>query len=288
MDSVLVVALHLLYAVSSLALVSIGLAVIFGMLRVINFAHGEFLMVGGYAFVLSAGAGLNIWISMLVVAPGVVGALGWLVERVIIRRLQGDVIATILATWGLSLLLIGLAATLLGYHQRGVAPPFGVVRIGTYTIGLYMFFVMSTAVLAIVSLFAWLRWTRSGMLVRGAMQHPELAASLGADCRQLRCLVFVLGSALSGLAGAVLAPLAGVLPEIGSTYVVKAFITVISGGAAALTGTVLAATVFGLTSQATAFATRPVVGEVALLLVAIVLLRLMPAGLTGRYFRKAP
>ena len=287
MDLAIVVGLHLLHAVASLALISVGLAVIFGMLRVINFAHGEFLMVGGYAFVLSAGAGVNLWLAMLVIAPAVVGMLGYLVERLVIRQLRGDVIATILATWGLSLFLVGLAATVLGYHQQGVAPPFGTVQIGSYTIGIYTFFVIGLTVLVILALFAWLRWSRAGLLVRGPMQDAELAAGLGADTVRIRSATFVLGSALSGLAGAVLAPLAGVLPEIGATYVVKAFITVISGGATAITGTTLAAVLFGFTSQAAAFLSRPVVGEVALLVVAIVLLRLLPTGITGRYFRKA-
>ena len=287
MDLALVVGLHLLHAVASLALISVGLAVIFGMLRVINFAHGEFLMVGGYAFVLSAGAGVNLWLAMLVIAPAVVGMLGYLVERLVIRQLRGDVIATILATWGLSLFLVGLAATVLGYHQQGVAPPFGTIQIGSYTLGVYTFFVIGITVLVLLALFAWLRWSRTGLLVRGTMQDAELAAGLGADAGRIRSGTFVLGSALSGLAGAVLAPLAGVLPEIGATYVVKAFITVISGGATALTGTALAAALFGLTSQAAAFLSRPVVGEVVLLVVAIVLLRMLPTGITGRYFRKA-
>ncbi len=287
MDLALVVGLHLLHAIASLALISVGLAVIFGMLRVINFAHGEFLMVGGYAFVLSAGAGVNLWLAMLVIAPAVVGMLGYLVERLVIRQLRGDVIATILATWGLSLFLVGLAATVLGYHQQGVAPPFGTIQIGSYTIGIYTFFVIGVTILVILALFAWLRWSRAGLLVRGTMQDGELAAGLGADTVRIRSATFVLGSALSGLAGAVLAPLAGVLPEIGATYVVKAFITVISGGATALTGTTLAAALFGLTSQAAAFVSRPVVGEVALLVVAIALLRVLPTGITGRYFRKA-
>ena len=201
MDFALVVGLHLLHAIASLALVSVGLAVIFGMLRVINFAHGEFLMVGGYAFVLSAGAGINLWLAMLVVAPAVVGALGYIVERLIIRHLKGDVIATILATWGLSLFLVGLAATVLGYHQQGVSPPFGTIQIGFYTIGIYTLFVILVAVVVISSLFAWLRWSRSGLLVRGGMQNAELAAGLGADTGRIRTATFVLGSALSGLAG---------------------------------------------------------------------------------------
>ena len=113
MDLAVIVLVQILYAVASLALVSIGLAIIFGMMGVINFAHGEFLMMGGYAFILSAGAGVNLWIAMLVVAPLIVGVLGVVVERLIIRHLYGRIIETVLATWGLSLFLIGLSATLL-------------------------------------------------------------------------------------------------------------------------------------------------------------------------------
>ncbi len=287
MDLAVVAGLHLLYAVASLALISVGLAVIFGMLRVINFAHGEFLMIGGYSFVLAAGAGINLWVAMLVVAPAVVGALGFVVERFIIRRLAGDLIGSILATWGLSLFLIGFAATVLGYHQQGVAPPFGTIAIGSYTVGLYTCFVIGVAFTVILLLFAGLRWSRTGLLVRGSMQNPELAEALGADTARLRSAMFVLGSALSGLAGAVVAPLAGVVPEIGATYIAKAFITVITGGATALTGTTLAAALFGLASQAAAFLSRPIVGEVVMLVLAVVLLRLLPTGITGRYFRKA-
>ena len=109
-------------------------------------------MVGGYAFVLSAGAGVNLWLAMLVIAPAVVGMLGYLVERLVIRQLRGDVIATILATWGLSLFLVGLAATVLGYRQQGVAPPFGTIQIGSYTLGVYTFFVIGITVLVLLAL----------------------------------------------------------------------------------------------------------------------------------------
>ena len=109
MDLAAVVLVQILYAVASLALVSIGLAIIFGMMGVINFAHGEFLMMGGYAFILSAGAGVNLWVAMLVVAPLTVGVFGVVVERLIIRHLYGRIIETVLATWGLSLFLIGLS-----------------------------------------------------------------------------------------------------------------------------------------------------------------------------------
>lgn len=287
MDVVAVLIISILYAVGSLVLISIGLAVIFGMMGVINFAHGEFLMMGGYAFILSVDAGVNIWIAMLVVAPVTVGAIGVIVERLIIRRLYGHVIETVLATWGLSLFLIGLAATVLGYHHKGVAPPFGTIEIGVYRQGGYTFFVIAMAVVVLALVYAGLKYTRFGLIARGTMQNAGTAAGLGVDVDRTYAVTFGIGAALSGFAGAILAPIAGVLPDIGVTYVVKAFITVISGGVVALAGTTAASALFGTVSQAVTFVSRPVVGEVALLIVAIVLLRLLPKGITGRYFRRS-
>ena len=286
MDLAAVVLIQILYAVAHLALISIGLAVIFGMMGVINFAHGEFLMMGGYAFVLAAGAGVDLWVAMLVVAPLTVGALGVAVERLVIRHLYGRVIETVLATWGLSLFLIGLAATVLGYHQKTPAPPLGRVEIGAYQEGGYTFFVIGMTATVLAALYCGLKYTRFGLIARGTMQNAAMARALGVSTDRIYAATFGIGAALSGLAGAILAPIAGVLPDIGVTYVVKAFINVIGGGAVALTGTGAAAALFGTVSQAVTFLSRPVVGEVALLVVAIVLLRLLPFGITGRYFRR--
>ena len=106
-DLVALLAIQVLYAIASLALISVGLAIIFGMMRVINLAHGEFLMLGGYAAIVATSHGISIWIAMLVVAPVVVGIIGVIVERTIIRFLYGRMIDTMLATWGLSLFLVG-------------------------------------------------------------------------------------------------------------------------------------------------------------------------------------
>jgi branched-subunit amino acid ABC-type transport system permease component len=287
MDLALVVLIQVLYAIASLALISVGLAIIFGMMGVINFAHGEFLMMGGYAFVLSVGAGVNVWIAMLVVAPVTVGIIGIIIERLIIRHLYGRIMETVLATWGLSLFLIGLAATVLGYHQKGVAPPLGNVAIGTYREGGYTFFVIGITVALLLIVYAGLKYTKFGLIARGTMQNADMSSALGVSVNKIYAVTFGVGAALSGLAGAVLAPIAGVLPDIGVTYVIKAFITVISGGAVAFSGTVAAAILFGAMNQTVTFLSRPVVGEVALLVVAIVLLRLLPNGITGKYFRKS-
>ena len=286
MDFAAVVVIQVLYAVASLALVAIGLAIIFGMMRVINFAHGEFLMLGGYAVVLPVHAGVNLWVAMLVIAPVTVGLFGVVVERLIIRPLYGRIVETVLATWGLSLLLIGLASAWIGYYQAGAAPPFGSVQIGFYREGVYTFFVIGITIVILGGVYFFLRHTRFGLIALGTMQNPGIAAALGVNVNRVYATTFGLGAALSGLAGAILAPISGVVPVIGVTYIAKAFITVIGAGASVLTGTIAASSLFGTVSQLMTFVSTPIIGEVALLVVAIVLLRLLPEGITGRFLRR--
>ena len=114
MDAILATGIQALTGIASLLLVSLGLAIVFGMMRVINLAHGEFLMLGAYSAILAVEAGVNLWVAMLVVAPVCVGLLGAVVERLVIRRLYGRMVDTMLATWGLSLALIGAVTMIFG------------------------------------------------------------------------------------------------------------------------------------------------------------------------------
>jgi branched-subunit amino acid ABC-type transport system permease component len=285
-DLVALLAIQVLYAIASLALISVGLAIIFGMMRVINLAHGEFLMLGGYAAIVATNHGISIWLSMLVVAPIVVGIIGVVVERTIIRFLYGRMIDTMLATWGLSLLLVGLTTAIFGNTTVGISAPLGSIQIGAYRTSAYTLFVIAVAVVVLGAIFAVMRWTRLGLIARGTMQNANMAAALGINPPRVYAVTFGVGAALSGLAGAVLAPVSGVFPTIGVAYVAKSFITVIGGGAAILSGTVSASTLFGAINQIATFVTTPVFGEVALLAAAIVLIRLLPQGITGRFFRR--
>lgn len=285
MDLLAITLLEIFYGIASLALISLGLAIIFGMLRVINFAHGEFLMIGGFSFIMLTTAGVNMWIAMLIGAPLIVGLLGIVVERVVIRNLYGRIVETILATWGLSLFLMGAASLLFGYFQRGVSPPFGTLKIGNYQEGVYSIFVIVLAAAVYLSTYLVLRYTKLGLIARATMQNPEMASSLGVAREKVYAVTFFCGAALTGLAGAVLAPIAGVVPTSGLAYIARSFITVITGGATVIAGTGIASVLFGTVSQLTAILTRPVWGEAILLLTAVVLLRFLPAGITGRYFR---
>lgn len=285
MDLAAVVIIQVLYAVASLVIVSAGLAVIFGMMKVINLAHGEFMMLGAYATIVANKAGLNLWLAMFVVAPLAVGLIGVVLERLVIRRLYGRMVDTMLATWGLSLLLVGIVTSIAGNTTAGVSAPLGSFRIGAYSVSGYTLVIIAVAaVLALVIRWVLLR-TPWGLIARGTMQKPDMANALGISPTRVYSVTFAVGAALSGLAGALLAPLTGVVPTMGGAFVAKAFITVIGGGPAILAGLVSASALFGAINQVATFVTTPVFGEVALLFAAIVMLRLLPQGITGRFFK---
>ncbi|MFU8864051.1 MAG: branched-chain amino acid ABC transporter permease [Rhodobacterales bacterium] len=282
------IGLQLVYVIANLALISLGLAIIFGMMRVINLAHGEFLMLGGYTVVVATNAGVNIWVAMLILAPLVVGIIGVIVERLLIRWLYGRMVDTLLATWGLSLLLVGLVTSIFGASTATtVSPPLGVIRFGNYSASGYELFLILITILLFFLVWLTLRFTKLGLLARGTMQNAEMASSLGVSTSRIYMITFGLGAAVSGLAGGLLAPMTGVLPTIGATYIAKAFITVISGGSAILAGTTAGSILLGGLNGIFSFIAGSTFGEIALLIAAILLLRLMPRGITGRFFRKS-
>ncbi|MCO5058739.1 MAG: branched-chain amino acid ABC transporter permease [Rhizobiaceae bacterium] len=285
MDLALVVAFQVIYSIALLVLISAGLAVVFGMMRVINLAHGEFMMVGGYATIVAVGAGVNIYVAMLIVAPLTVGILGLVIERLVIRFLYGRLVDTMLATWGLSLLLIGLATLIFGNTTTGISVPIEGFPIGAYQVNGYNLFVIVVTAVMVVAIYAVLSGTRWGLIARGTMQRSDMASALGYSPDRIYMLTFFAGSALTGLAGGVLAPLVGLVPTSGTQYIAKAFITVISGGASVIAGLLSSATLFGLVSQIFTFSVNSMVGEIALLIAAVILLRLLPQGITGRFFR---
>ncbi|WP_123387235.1 branched-chain amino acid ABC transporter permease [Paraburkholderia sp.] len=285
MDLAAIVLIQILYAISSLIVISSGLAVIFGMMKVINLAHGEFMMLGAYATIEAMRLGINLWVAIFVVAPLTVGLIGIVLERVFIRRLYGRMIDTMLATWGLSLLLIGAVTSIAGNTTAGVSAPLGNFTIGAYSVSSYtLVIIVVGALLALV-----LRWvllhTSLGLIARGTMQNPQMADALGINPSLVYSATFAVGAALSGFAGGLLAPLTGVVPTMGGAFIAKAFITVIGGGPAIVVGLVSASTLFGAINQIATFASTPVFGEVALLVGAIIMLRLLPQGITGRFFK---
>ena len=285
MDLTAVILLEILYGIASLVLISAGLAVVFGMMRVINLAHGEFMMMGGYATITAVNLGINVFVAMIVIAPLVVGLIGLIVERLVIRHLYGRLVDTMLATWGLSLLFIGLVTMIFGNTTTGISTPIPGFAVGQYQINGYNFFIILVSIVLVVALYAIFKSTRLGLIARGTMQRSEMAAALGYSPDRIYMITFFCGSALSGLAGAVLAPLVGLVPTSGGAYIAKAFITVIVGGPSLIAGLISSATLFGFVNQVFTFAVSPVIGEVALLVAAVILLRLLPQGITSNFFK---
>jgi branched-subunit amino acid ABC-type transport system permease component len=286
-DLAVVVCIQVLSSIATLVLISVGLAVIFGMMRVVNLAHGEFIMLGGYVVVTAAKFGVNLFVSMLVLAPLVVGAIGIIVERVVIRFLYGRMIDTMLATWGLSLTLVGLVTMIFGNTTAGVSAPLGSTTVGRYEVSNYYFFLFTVATCVMFGLWSLLRYTRIGIVARATMQRPDMAAALGVNPRLVYAVTFAVGSALSGLAGALVAPLSGVVPNMGIAYVGRAFITVVSGGSAVVLGTVSASGLLGALDTVVTFVSTPVFGQASLLIGAILLVRVFPQGITGHFFKGA-
>jgi len=250
-------------------------------MRVINLAQGEFLMLGAYVCVETARAGLPLWLA--IVAAGLaVGLFGIVVERLMIRFLYGRILDTLLATWGLSLFLVGGVTTLYGPQSVSVGADLGNFQIGGFYYPRYGLIVVAVALALLVALYALWRFTRFGLVTRGTMQNARMAGAMGVNTGRVYMLTFGLGSALTGLAGAVLVPIVGASPQLGLSYIAKAFITVIAGGPLPLLGTSAASAVFSTVDGIVSYTSSTVVSEIAVLLIAILLLRLLPLGITGR------
>lgn len=286
MDQAALFVLEIAYAIGSLILISAGLAIIFGMMRVINLAHGELLTVGGYAAIHAVHNGVGFFVAILVCAPLAGALVGLVIERVVISRLYGRLIDTMIATWGISLFLIGLMSMTFGTTTTGIASPFGGVSVGEYQFSGYALFVILVAVALVVAMWLVLQYTRVGLIARGTMQSPDMSSAFGKNRKLVYMGTFTAGAALAGFAGGVLAPLVGVVPTSGAQYIAKAFITVIAGGPAVIIGTVTSASFFGTISQVFTLLVTPGAGQIALLVAAVVLLRLLPRGITGRFFKE--
>lgn len=273
-----------LLSISTLVLISIGLAVIFGLMGVINLAHGEFIMLGAYTCVFTVNMGAPLLVGFLA-AMLAVGLFGILVERLVIRFLYGRLIDTLLATWGLSLFIAGAVTTIFGPKSYGINVNFGNVTVGAASFGSYNLLLSVVAIVTLVATWGLLRFTRFGLIVRGTMQNATMASAMGVNKTLVHTATFGIGSALAGLAGAALVPLTGVSPTLGVSFVTKAFITVIAGGHLPILGTIAASSLFGLIDGTLSHLSTSVVGEVGVLIVAVALLRLLPTGITGRMKR---
>jgi len=266
----------------ALLLVTLGLVVIFGIMNVINMAHGEFFLIGAYCVVLAERAGYAFWWALLL-SPIVLATLGLAIEEFVVRHVYRRFIDSILATWGVSLALKQTVIVLFGPTAQSVASPIpGPVQILGVVYPAYRIFIMGVAVALTGATFLLFYRTSLGLAARGVIANRAMAASLGVNTRMLDRATFAIGAALAGLAGAVMAPIMSVDPQMGVGFLIPAFLSVLVGGTGTLVGALAGtAAIAGSTVVVSDFWTD-VTAQVVVFTLAIVVIRLFPHGLTGR------
>lgn len=270
------------------ALLALGLAVIFGMLRVVNFAHGAFYMLGAFgAYVLLAEAGVPFW-AALVIMPLALGLLGMALERAVIHRLTRlDPLYNFLLTFGLTLILQDLVKSRYGVQSSPYATPAelsGTVDFGLFDFPTYRVFILGFTVLLCVAVWWVLGRTRIGTVVRAATERPELTRAFGIDVGRWVTPVFGFGIALAGLAGVLAAPMRAVNPLMGADLIIVVFAVVVIGGLGSIFGSVAAGFGIGLIQAwgEAYLSDYPLVSQTVVFVVMAAVLLWRPAGLFGR------
>src|SRR5580704_1542781 len=267
---------------SILLLAALGLAIIYGTIGVINLAHGEFIMLGAYAaWALKAYAGLSLLPGLVLIFLGV-ALFGWLVERFLLRRLYRRPLDTILAPWGVGVVLQQVVRLTAGGELRYVElPPSMDSSVSIFGVEIAAYRIFIFVVTALLFLISWsiMYRTTFGLKLRAVVQDRNVASCFGINADRIYSLTFAYGAGLAGLAGAIVSPLKSVSPEMGTGYVVDAFMVVVLGGVQSLFGTVISAFVMGEVTGAIAFLQNDTIAKAAVLIVIISVIRFRPQGL---------
>jgi len=274
--------LNYLYITAILGLVVLGLAVVFGLLGVMNMAHGEFVMLGAYSAVVVQAAGLPLLLS-IPLAIAVSAAAGALVEWVVIRHLYRRPFDTFLATWGLAGLLREAVEALFGREYRSVDQLLpGTVDLGGIEYPAYRLVLLGFVVVLLAGLMLWYRRSNTGARIQAMVSNPPLAAAVGIDTARLARWTFVFGVATAGLAGALLAPLVRVEPYMGLDYLLSSFFILVVGGLGTLEGMLLGSAAISGADTVVSAVFDKTAGYISVLAISIVFLWLRPHGLYSR------
>jgi len=264
-------------------LLAIGLSLIFGLMTVLNFAHGALFMLGAYFGVFLLTYTKSFWIA-LIVAPLMVGALGLLMERFLIRRLYGrSPDDPLLLTFGLSLILVEGVKLIWGKIGLTLDPPralAGAVNLGFMSFPAYRIFLIGVTVAVMIGLYFFLGRTNIGLIIRAGSRDPLMVRALGIDLGRVWLVVFGIGTALAGLAGILAGPMRGAYAEMGVTMVIESFVVIVVGGMGSLLGAVVAGLLIGqVVGLTTLFV--PKAAEIMVFVVMAVVLLVRPSGLFG-------
>jgi len=274
--------LNLGYALTTLALTTLGLAIVFGLLGVLNMAHGEFVMLGAYCAVTVQQQGWPL-IAALPVAMVVCGALGVVVERWLIRPLYKRPFDTLLATWALAMLMRKIVEAVFGRQYRNVESTLTLpVEIFGAAYPVYRLMLMALVLVMLTVLLVWYRKSTVGLRIRAMTANPVLAQALGIPTQRLAAQAFVAGVALAGAAGVLMAPLIRIEPGMGVDYLLDAFFVLIVGGLGTLGGLMGGVGLIGATDSVVSSLVSQTSGYATVLVLSIVFLWLKPNGLFAR------
>jgi branched-subunit amino acid ABC-type transport system permease component len=275
--------LHGLVFGAALGLLALGLTVIFGLLGVMNFAHGELFMMGAYAGVAVIGLTGSFWIALLA-APVIVGIVGAITEAATLRPLyRREPLYGLILTFGLALVLREGIRQIFGGDMRRILPPFtGSTPLLGMTYPDYRLFLLGTSSVILLAIWLFFTKTRAGIIVRAAVQDAEMLDGLGVDVRRVFTLTFAGSAALAALAGLLLAPIFTVYPSMGVETILLAFIVVILGGMGSMGGSVLAAFAIGLAQSLFSLWMNPQRVAIAIFGIMLVVLIVRPRGFFGR------
>lgn len=269
---------------SVFVLLAIGLSLIFGMLTIVNFAHGAFYMVGAYMGVFLYGLTKNFWLCLVLVPLGV-GSIGLVVERFLIRPLYGrNIDDPLLLTFGLGYVFIETIRILFGLNGIPFSTPPGLrgaVDIGIGYFPLYRLFLIGATGALVLGLWLFVEKTKFGLIIRAGARDPEILKVLGIDVSKIWLLVFGIGTGIAGLSGILAAPLQAVTPEMGIPVLAEAFVVTVVGGMGSLIGAVTAGLMVGIVVAMTSLF-APEMAKVSIFLLMALVLLVRPQGLFGR------
>jgi len=265
--------------ISILMLVALGLAIIFGLMNVINMAHGEFVTIGAFTLAFVQRSGGSFWLA-LALAPLVGAAAGYLLERLVVQHLYRRPLDTILATWGISLALQQLLQLVFGAAPQYVAAPVegSLVFAGT-SYPAYRLILIAFAFVVFAAAYLVFRRTSFGLDLRTVIENRDMAEALGVDTRRTYALAFAAGAALAAFAGVLIAPLTNVLAQMGGNYLARSFFVVIVGGAGSIAGVAAGSGLVGGLETLLNYQLPGTVAQALVLVGAVIVVRFRPHGL---------
>ncbi|MBP9183260.1 MAG: branched-chain amino acid ABC transporter permease [Fuscovulum sp.] len=279
MELILSIGLDAVGYILTLLLVTLGLVIIYGMMNVINMAHGELFLLGAYTVVTLQAVGVPFWVGFLA-APVVVGLAGLVIEQVVIRHVYGRPIDTILATWGLSIAIKQAIIIVFGPAAISLTNPVpGSVSIAGVDYPAYRLVIMAVAAVLALGTYVVVYRTPIGLQIRAVISNRAMAGALGVNTRRMDRATFAVGAGLAGVAGAVMAPLMSVDPQMGVGFLIPAFLAVLVGGLNSLFGAVLGAGVIGGSSSVLSSGMAQASAQIGVFLLAILIIRLFPEGI---------